>query len=167
MGARPYDPNTGRFLAVDPIPGGSLNNYDYAGQDPINNYDLDGTIDDPNGVQYGIGPIGGYEYNPQEAASVAGGEEGWQRELEAEGVPRRITGYTRHGLDRAIGSDRPGVSVRAISRTLRNPSSFELQKNGTFKLTSDDAVIVVTRDGRLVTAWARNSGAWRALPHRP
>ncbi|MGH3009674.1 MAG: RHS repeat-associated core domain-containing protein [Gaiellaceae bacterium] len=43
MGARPYDPNTGRFLAIDPIPGGSLNNYDYAGQDPINNYDLNGT----------------------------------------------------------------------------------------------------------------------------
>jgi RHS repeat-associated protein len=44
MGARPYDPNTGRFLAVDPIPGGSLNNYDYAGQDPVNNYDLNGTF---------------------------------------------------------------------------------------------------------------------------
>lgn len=44
MGARPYDPNTGRFLTVDPIPGGSLNNYDYAGQDPINNYDLSGNF---------------------------------------------------------------------------------------------------------------------------
>jgi RHS repeat-associated protein len=44
MGARPYDPTTGRFLSVDPIPGGSLNNYDYAGQDPINNYDLTGTF---------------------------------------------------------------------------------------------------------------------------
>ncbi len=44
MGARPYDPNTGRFLAVDPIPGGSLNNYDYAGQDPVNNYDLSGQL---------------------------------------------------------------------------------------------------------------------------
>jgi len=43
MGARPYDPTTGRFLSIDPIPGGSLNNYDYAGQDPINNYDLAGT----------------------------------------------------------------------------------------------------------------------------
>jgi RHS repeat-associated protein len=42
MGARPYDPNLGRFLAVDPVDGGSLNNYDYASQDPINAYDLDG-----------------------------------------------------------------------------------------------------------------------------
>lgn len=42
MGARPYDPTLGRFLAVDPVDGGSLNNYDYALQDPINVYDLDG-----------------------------------------------------------------------------------------------------------------------------
>jgi RHS repeat-associated protein len=44
MGARPYDPNLGRFLTVDPIDGGSLNNYDYAGQDPVDGYDLDGTM---------------------------------------------------------------------------------------------------------------------------
>lgn len=42
MGERPYDPSLGRFLAVDPIEGGALNNYDYAAQDPINVYDLDG-----------------------------------------------------------------------------------------------------------------------------
>ena len=47
MGARPYDPASGRFLAVDPIVGGSLNTYDYAGQDPINRYDLDGTLTAP------------------------------------------------------------------------------------------------------------------------
>jgi RHS repeat-associated protein len=44
MGARLYDPQLGRFLSVDPVDGGSANNYDYAGQDPINGYDLDGTM---------------------------------------------------------------------------------------------------------------------------
>jgi len=44
MGARPYDPAVGRFLAVDPVEGGSLNAYDYAGQDPVNAYDLDGRM---------------------------------------------------------------------------------------------------------------------------
>jgi RHS repeat-associated protein len=46
MGARPYDPSLGRFLAVDPIDGGSLNNYDYAAQDPVNGYDLSGQMFD-------------------------------------------------------------------------------------------------------------------------
>ena len=43
MGARPYSPLLGRFLSVDPDPGGSTNDYDYAGGDPINEMDLTGT----------------------------------------------------------------------------------------------------------------------------
>ncbi|WP_329257837.1 DNRLRE domain-containing protein [Streptomyces sp. NBC_01478] len=42
MGVRLYDPTTGRFLSVDPVPGGSANAYDYCNGDPINHYDLDG-----------------------------------------------------------------------------------------------------------------------------
>jgi RHS repeat-associated protein len=44
MGARPYDPALGRFLAVDPVEGGSLSLYDYAAQDPVNASDLDGSL---------------------------------------------------------------------------------------------------------------------------
>jgi RHS repeat-associated protein len=43
MGVRLYDPALGRFLEVDPVEGGSANDYDYSGQDPINSRDLDGT----------------------------------------------------------------------------------------------------------------------------
>ena len=58
MGERPYDPTLGRFLSVDPIEGGSLNNYDYAGQDPINAYDLSGTmLEVDSGMACGNGVI--------------------------------------------------------------------------------------------------------------
>lgn len=42
MGARMYDPLVGRFASWDPVDGGDFNPYTYAGQNPINNYDLDG-----------------------------------------------------------------------------------------------------------------------------
>jgi RHS repeat-associated protein len=42
MGARTYIPQLGRFLQVDPVDGGSANAYDYANQDPVNQFDLDG-----------------------------------------------------------------------------------------------------------------------------
>ncbi|MBN6052596.1 DNRLRE domain-containing protein [Nonomuraea sp. RK-328] len=47
MGARLYNPTTGRFLQTDPMLGGSDNAYEYTSQDPINNLDLDGTKKKP------------------------------------------------------------------------------------------------------------------------
>lgn len=44
MGARQYDARIGRFLQVDPVEGGSLNDHEYAGRDPVNNFDLAETI---------------------------------------------------------------------------------------------------------------------------
>ncbi len=49
MGARLYDPATGRFLQVDPVPGGSANAYDYVGQDPLNLDNSPLTVEDFQG----------------------------------------------------------------------------------------------------------------------
>jgi RHS repeat-associated protein len=69
MGARPYDPALGRFLSIDPIDGGSLNNYDYANQDPVNAFDLAGTCSDEGEEGMG-GGCGGGGYSLE----IGGGE---------------------------------------------------------------------------------------------
>jgi RHS repeat-associated protein len=43
LGARYYNASLGRFLSKDPIEGGSANAYEYAGGDPINKVDPEGT----------------------------------------------------------------------------------------------------------------------------
>lgn len=61
MGVRGYAPTLGRFLSVDPVHGGSANNYDYVAGDPINSYDLDGRFcvfgRNPNGSCRGSGVL--------------------------------------------------------------------------------------------------------------
>ncbi|MGW2399471.1 DNRLRE domain-containing protein [Kitasatospora sp. NPDC001664] len=45
MGARLYNPATGRFLSVDPVPNGGSNAYVYCSGDPVNCRDTSGTLD--------------------------------------------------------------------------------------------------------------------------
>ena len=44
MGARLYNPATGRFLQTDPVQGGNANAYDYVDQNPLTNFDLNGEM---------------------------------------------------------------------------------------------------------------------------
>ncbi len=66
MGARTYLPQIGRFLQVDPVQGGSANDYDYSDQDPVNGQDLGGQC--PVCIV-----ILGIEVAPEVAATIGAG----------------------------------------------------------------------------------------------
>ena len=69
MGARYYDPGTGRFLSPDPLGhDASLSLYDYAGGDPVNQLDPDGRC--VKGL-FG-GAVKGDYYKPENTAQAVG-----------------------------------------------------------------------------------------------
>ena len=82
MGARSYVPSLGRFLTPDPIQGGSANPYDYANQDPVNQFDLSGECpknkpSDPCGR-------GGRAATPKQLKRIA------RREARAHNIPAPV-----------------------------------------------------------------------------
>lgn len=83
MGARVYSPLLGRFLQVDPVRGGSANDYDYANADPINNVDRTGNVPlaiaEGNGRDaWGIVHAAHYGYLKALKAAAARGRATWK-----------------------------------------------------------------------------------------
>ncbi|MFC0643992.1 RHS repeat-associated core domain-containing protein [Cellulomonas phragmiteti] len=72
MGVRLYHPGVGRFLQVDPVPGGSANQYDYCNADPVNCTDLSGTIawGKVLGVVAAVGEVASFIPGPVGAAAA-------------------------------------------------------------------------------------------------
>ncbi len=123
MGERLYNPATGRFLQTDPIPGGSANAYDYANQDPINMFDLEGTcpwgmgelchvVNHRKTIGETVGKVAGYaSFVPgpfgevAQAVSIAGYATAGDWQQVAEGSVNLIAGHIGGKLLKKMGSE--------------------------------------------------------------
>jgi RHS repeat-associated protein len=99
-------------------------------------------------------------------AMFAGGEGEGEAAVGAdEGVAGIIRGYTKHGLEQAIERDAGrGVSPSAILGAVRSPLSETVQADGATKYVGQNAVVVVSSEGNVVTTYARNAAGVRGAP---
>ncbi len=81
-------------------------------------------------------------------------------------VAGTITGYTKHGLNQAIGRNNGlGVSPSAILDAVRNPMKI-VEKTDDFGRHSVQykgigSTVVINDEGKIVSCWARSSKFWR------
>jgi hypothetical protein len=131
MGARVHVPQLGGFLEVDPVLGGSANDYDYANADPINNFDLDGTR-----CWTGVARTKRVAYKV-----FASGADAHNAYLNASGGHRRVRYVTKHRTEQVCRS----VS-RGTGRLLRGPgpicAPLGLQGAAIIMADRDDAEII-------------------------
>lgn len=70
----------------------------------------------------------------------------------------KITGYTKHGLNQAIGRDGGiGVKGSAILDAVRNPLKTVFQDEGKVKYVGKQAVVVLNKFGKIITTFAKSS----------
>ena len=76
-------------------------------------------------------------------------------------MPTQITGYSDHALEQIASRDSGiGVDQNALLDAWDNPSQINYvpSKYGpTFRLTGNNAAIVVNADGKVVTGWATSA----------
>jgi filamentous hemagglutinin len=67
-----------------------------------------------------------------------------------------ITGYTKHGINRAISRDGGrGVSVKAINDAVKNPKKVTQQSGGRTKFKGKDATVITNKDGKVITTYGK------------
>lgn len=78
------------------------------------------------------------------------------------GAFRKVTGYTKHGVECALGSRGDGgVKTEAILKTIRNGTKSYSWKHGTWKYSSKGAVVNLNWRGRITSLWPKKSIARR------
>ena len=91
-----------------------------------------------------------------------GAGSGGRETTEGYDPPNEITGRTVHGDQQVLSRDGHGVSAEAMNDAVQNPiKPPDPQPGGRYKYLGKNATVVLNSAGKVVTAWARNSGGWR------
>ena len=96
------------------------------------------------GIGFGVGAIVG---------AVIGGALGYMNY-----VPSQITGFTKHGINQIISRNGHGVADKALLETMKAPSKIVKQGifRSTYKYVGKNAVVILNKTGKVVTAWAKS-----------
>ena len=84
---------------------------------------------------------------------------------ESKTVADTITGYTKHGLNQAIGRNGVGVKPSAILDAVRNPVNVvtKIDKLGRIstQYRGTQSTVVLNEIGKVISCWAKSSKYWR------
>ena len=74
----------------------------------------------------------------------------------------KITGYTKHGLESAMGHDNHGIKPSAILDIVKHPTKVVDQASrGTIKYINEKGAVILNKAGKVVTTFAKSSRYWR------
>jgi RHS repeat-associated protein len=80
-------------------------------------------------------------------------------------VANAITGYTKHGLNQAIGRNGVGVKPSAILDAVRNPVNVVTKTDKLGRISTQyrgaQSTVVLNEIGKVVSCWAKSSKYWR------
>ncbi len=81
-------------------------------------------------------------------------------------VGGKITGYTKHGLNQAIGREGVGVAPRAILDAVKNPRRVVQRTGGVTEYVGDAARVRLNEAGKVVTVIPTSRQGFRGFAGR-
>lgn len=79
--------------------------------------------------------------------------------------PAQINGLTEHGAQRVEGRDGHGINdnamQNAVEHPIRPPEYASDQYGGNYTYVGKDATVILSKDGKVITAWANSRDGWR------